>query len=139
EELETINDELRQRTGELDRVNAFLESILLSLGVAVAVLDREQHIQVWNEQAEDLWGLRSDEVAGQHLLSLDIGLPVEQLRRPLRNALAGNAEGNEIVLDATNRRGRRIRCKVTCLPLIVASKEVQGVIVLMEEQKEAPS
>jgi two-component system, chemotaxis family, CheB/CheR fusion protein len=139
EELETINDELRQRTGELDRVNAFLESILLSLGVAVAVLDREQRIQVWNEEAEDLWGLRGDEVAGQHLLSLDIGLPVEKLRRPLRNALAGNAEGNELVLDATNRRGRAIRCKVTCLPLIVASKEVQGVIVLMEKQKETAS
>ena len=139
EELETINDELRQRTGELDRVNAFLESILLSLGVAVAVLDREQRIQVWNEEAEDLWGLRGDEVAGQHLLSLDIGLPVEQLRRPLRNALAGNAEGNELVLDATNRRGRAIRCKVTCLPLIVASKEIEGVIVLMEKQKETAS
>jgi two-component system CheB/CheR fusion protein len=139
EELETINDELRQRTGELDRVNAFLESILLSLGVAVAVLDREQRIQVWNEQAEDLWGLRADEVVGQHLLSLDIGLPVEKLRRPLRNALAGNREGNELVLDATNRRGRAIACKVTCLPLLVASKDVQGVIVLMEAQKGAAS
>jgi two-component system, chemotaxis family, CheB/CheR fusion protein len=135
EELETINDELRQRTGELDRVNAFLESILLSLGVAVAVLDREQRIQVWNEEAEDLWGLRGEEVAGQHLPSLDIGLPVEKLRRPIRNASAGNAEGNELVLDATNRRGRAIRCKVTCLPLIVASNEIQGVIVLMESQK----
>jgi two-component system, chemotaxis family, CheB/CheR fusion protein len=135
EELETINEELRQRTGELDRVNAFLESILLSLGVAVAVLDREQRIQVWNERAEDLWGLRSDEVSGQHLLSLDIGLPVEKLRRPIRNALAGNAEGNVVALDATNRRGRAIKCQVTCLPLIVSSKEVQGVIVLMEQQK----
>jgi two-component system CheB/CheR fusion protein len=132
EELETINEELRERTSELDRVNAFLESILLSLGVAVAVLDREQRIQVWNGQAADLWGLRADEVLGQHLQSLDIGLPVEKLRRPVRNALAGNDEGNESVLDATNRRGRAIRCKVTCLPLIVASKQVQGVIVLME-------
>jgi two-component system CheB/CheR fusion protein len=73
------------------------------------------------------------------MLSLDIGLPVEQLRRPVRNALSGSFEDNEAVLDATNRRGRPIRCKVSCLPLIVASKEVQGVIVLMEEQKEASS
>ena len=135
EELETINEELRERSGELDRVNAFLKSILLSLGVAVAVLDREQRIQIWNEQAEDLWGLRSDEVSGQHLLSLDIGLPVEKLRRPIRNALAGNTEGNEVVLDATNRRGRAIQCKVTCLPLLMSSKDVHGVIVLMEQQR----
>jgi two-component system CheB/CheR fusion protein len=136
EELETINDELRDRTSELDRVNAFLESILLSLGVAVAVLDREQQIQVWNDRAEDMWGLRSEEVVGQHFLSLDIGLPVEQLRRPIRNALAGSAEGNRIVLDATNRRGRAIECQVTCLPLLVASNETRGVIVLMEETAE---
>ena len=41
EELETINDELRDRTSELNDVNDFLESILTSLGVAVAVLDRD--------------------------------------------------------------------------------------------------
>ena len=41
------------------------------------------------------------------------------------------------MLDATNRRGRAIRCKVTCLPLIVTSKDVQGVIVLMEHQGKA--
>jgi two-component system CheB/CheR fusion protein len=134
EELETINEELHQRSSELDRVNAFLEGILTSLGVAVAVLDREQRIQIWNDQAEDLWGLRADEVVGQHLLSLDIGLPVEKLRRPLRNALAGNVEGNDVALDAVNRRGRALRCKVACLPLMVSSRDVQGVIVLMEEE-----
>ena len=42
EELESINDELRDRTSELNDVNDFLESILTSLGVAVAVLDRSQ-------------------------------------------------------------------------------------------------
>jgi two-component system CheB/CheR fusion protein len=133
EELETINEELRDRTSELDRVNAFLESILLSLGVAVTVLDREQQIQVWSDRADDLWGLRADEVIGQHFLSLDIGLPVERLVRPIRNALAGHADGNRLTLEATNRRGRPIRCQVNCLPLVVSSRETQGVIVLMEE------
>ncbi|MFL5853388.1 MAG: CheR family methyltransferase [Solirubrobacteraceae bacterium] len=134
EELETINEELEQRSSELDRVNAFLEGILTSLGVAVAVVDPDQRIQIWNDQAEELWGLRSDEVVGQHLLSLDIGLPVEKLRRPLRNALAGNVEGNDVVLDAVNRRGRALRCKVSCLPLMVSSSDVRGVIVLMEAE-----
>jgi two-component system CheB/CheR fusion protein len=134
EELETINEELHQRSSELDRVNAFLEGILTSLGVAVAVLDPHQRIQIWNDQAEALWGLRADEVVGQHLLSLDVGLPVEKLRRPLRNALAGNVEGNDIVVDAVNRRGRALRYKVACQPLMVSSSEVQGVIVLMEEE-----
>ena len=58
EELETINDELRERTNELNNVNDFLEAILTSLGVAVAVLDRNQRVQIWNRGAEELWGVR---------------------------------------------------------------------------------
>jgi two-component system CheB/CheR fusion protein len=134
EELETINDELRTRTLELDEVNAFLETILVSMGLAVAVLDGRQTVQVWNRHAEDLWGLRSDEAVGQHFLGLDIGLPVEQLRGAIRTAL-GDADGRgELVLEATNRRGRAIRCAVTTLPLVVGAGAVTGVILLMEQR-----
>ena len=92
EELETINDELRERTGELNQVNEFLEAILTSLGLGVAVLDAQQRVQVWNRRAEDLWGLRSDEAVDNHFLSLDIGLPSEQLAPALRAVLSGGSE-----------------------------------------------
>ena len=82
DELETMNDEQVQRSTELDRVNLFLEGILSSIGVGVAVLDNDQRVQVWNGNAEEQWGLRADEVEGQHFLGLDIGLPVEHLRTP---------------------------------------------------------
>ena len=102
------------------------------------MLDREQRDpDLERARPRTCGGCAPTRSSGQHLLSLDIGLPVEKLRRPIRNALAGNTEGNEVVLDATNRRGRAIRCKVTCLPLIVTSKDVQGVIVLMEQQGKA--
>src|SRR5205085_5394682 len=89
EELETINDELRERTAELNRVNDFLESILTSLGLGVAVLDSHQRVQVWNRRAEDLWGLRPVEAVDNHFLSLDIGLPSEELASALRAVLSG--------------------------------------------------
>jgi two-component system CheB/CheR fusion protein len=38
-----------------------------------------------------------------------------------------------MVLNATNRRGRAIQCRVTCTPLRGAGKERQGAILLMEE------
>ena len=90
EELETMNEELRQRTDELNELNAFLEAILTSLRSAVVVLDRDMRVQVWNDQAQDLWGLRSEEVAEEHIMNLDIGLPVDQLHQPVRAALAGD-------------------------------------------------
>ena len=89
EELETINDELRDRTSDLNQVNDFLEAILSSLGIGLAVVDRQQRVQVWNGRAEDLWGVRHDEAVDHHLLALDIGLPVERLAAPLRTILSG--------------------------------------------------
>jgi two-component system, chemotaxis family, CheB/CheR fusion protein len=135
EELETINDELRERTGELNQVNEFLEAILTSLHVGVAVLDRDQHVQVWNRQAQELWGLRQDEAVAHHFLSLDIGLPSERLAAPLRAVLSGNSERERVTLEAVNRRGRTIECSTTLIGLVSGAdgaSAINGAIVLME-------
>jgi two-component system CheB/CheR fusion protein len=117
EELETMNDELRHRTLELNNLNAFLETVLTTIGFAVAVIDRNQHVQIWNSQARELWGLTTEEVEDQHLMSLDFGLPIERVKAQLRATLAGESEREEIVLDAVNRRGQSFGCRVTLLPL----------------------
>ncbi|WP_244901926.1 PAS domain-containing protein [Phormidium tenue] len=90
-------------------------------------------MQIWNTKAEDLWGLRPEEVVGQYFLNLDIGLPVEQLRQPIRDCLASTvANSVELTLEAVNRKGRRLSCHITCTPLVNAKKQVQGVILIME-------
>ena len=136
EELETINDELRRRTDELNYVNAYMASILTSLRIGVVVLDREMTVRVWNRKAEDLWGLRQDEVEAQGLLGLDIGLPVERLKGPIRACMEGRSDYQEVVLDATNRRGRAIQCRVTASPLLGPERDSRGVVLLMEEWSE---
>jgi two-component system, chemotaxis family, CheB/CheR fusion protein len=133
EELETMNDELRQRTLELNEVNAFLETILTSMGVGVAVLDRSLAVQVWNAHSSELWGLRSDEAEGENLLSLDVGLPVEKLSGALRDVLNNGESRVELRVEATNRRGRPIDCRIVALPLSVDGQGVSGTILLMEE------
>jgi two-component system CheB/CheR fusion protein len=133
EELETINNELRQRTNELNNTNAFLMSILTSLRSGVVMVDRQMNVLVWNRRAEDLWGLRGDEVKGQSLLNLDIGLPVEQL--PLPAILTGKAQYEEVMLTATNRRGKTIGCHITCTPFLNTQGGCEGAVLLMEEVK----
>jgi two-component system CheB/CheR fusion protein len=51
--------------------------------------------------------------------------------------LAGEFAYLEVELDATNRRGKTICCRVTYTPLLDAQREIQGVIMLIEEEKEA--
>jgi two-component system CheB/CheR fusion protein len=133
EELQTMNEELRKRSEDLNSVNAFLESILSSLRGGVAVVDADLRVLVWNDHATDLWGLRADEAIGHYLLGLDIGLPVEQLKQPLRDCLNGSRSFIELQLDSTNRRGRVIRCRVTCSPLRGPQRVLRGVIVMMED------
>ncbi|WP_017719999.1 CheR family methyltransferase [Kamptonema formosum] len=139
EELETMNEELRQRTDELNHVNRFLEAILGSLRVGIAVLDDKLSIHLWNGQAEDLWGVRAEEVQGHFFLNLDTGLPVAQLRDIIRTCQAGTAQYQELIVGAVNRRGKSIRCRVSCTPLIGMPRAPLWVIVLMEEISDPPA
>ncbi|MBD2017162.1 PAS domain S-box protein [Microcoleus sp. FACHB-53] len=132
EELQATNDELRARTDEFKCVNAFLESILTSLQMGMVVLSNRLSVQLWNGEAVNLWGIPSNEAEGYFFFDLDLGLPVEQLREPVRACQNGASDYQEIVLEAVNRRGQSIHCRVICTPLIITNQQ-QGVILLMED------
>src|SRR5919198_5163724 len=61
--------------------------VAVTVGQGVVVVDRELRVRVWNPQAEELWGLRSDEVLGKQFTNLDIGLPVGDLKSMLVSCL----------------------------------------------------
>jgi two-component system CheB/CheR fusion protein len=132
EELHTINDELRERTSELDEVSAFMESILTSIELAVVVVDTEMCVRIWNGISYELWGLRSEEVEGHNLLSIEFGLPVEQLAPALHACLAGAAPEAAVTLPARNRVGQAITCHVRVRSLTGKGGKVDGAIVLIE-------
>jgi two-component system, chemotaxis family, CheB/CheR fusion protein len=136
DELETMNDEQVNRSVELDRANMFLEGILASLGVGVVVLDREETVQVWNANSEDLWGLRRDEVEGRRLAALDVGFPVEEVRESLRRVFAEEHDLEKTV-RATTRRGKDVLCRVRMQPLRQPAGGTYGALLLMEVS-EAP-
>ncbi len=114
DELQFSNDALRDRQDEVERLNRFMAAVLGSMNSGVAVVDSDMQILAWNTRAEDLWGVRTDEAVGEHLMNLDIGLPVEQLRQPLRSQLATpDGDPSMQVLEAVNRRGKSLQVQVT--------------------------
>jgi two-component system CheB/CheR fusion protein len=137
-ELETINTELQQRGTQLDHVNVFMEQILANVRTGVAVLDGDLRVQLWNQQSEELWGVRASETVGHPLLSLDIGLPVSELVAPINEAIK-NANGfREVTVKATNRRGRRFTCRVQCSAMAFVDGG-RGAILLMEDVETKPT
>jgi two-component system CheB/CheR fusion protein len=132
DELQATNDELRDRTTEISSLNHLMESILGSLDAAVVVVDRDMIVQMWNHQAEDLWGLREDEAVGEHFLNLDSGLPTEQLKSLVREVMGDGGAGGKQTIEAVNRRGRPVRLDVTATPLVSSSDEPTGALLLIE-------
>jgi two-component system CheB/CheR fusion protein len=133
DELQTINTELRERSSELDEVNEFFGSIMSSWHAGVAVVDQSMRIVVWNTGAEGLWGLRPEEAEGEHLLNLDIGLPVAELRPIVRPALGDPEYWTEVTMTGVNRRGRTISVRVVCSSLRDRSNTPSGAILIMEQ------
>ncbi len=133
EELETANEQLRQRSDELASLTSFQDSILWGLRLAVVVVEQNGAVKIWNREAEDMWGLRSEETRGQFFLSLDIGLPLDQVRPLLRRVLNGESSMESGVFAAVNRRGRRVQCRIHCTPLLDVHRSIQGAIIVMEE------
>jgi two-component system CheB/CheR fusion protein len=136
EELETMNDELRDRTDETLHANSFLASVLSSIHQGVVVVDRTLQIVAWSRRTTDLWGLRDDEVEGEHLLNLDIGIPVQRLRDPIRQVLAG-AEADAVELDGHDRRGKPVRVRIAFAPLQNRpdAEQPDGAILLVSAER----
>jgi two-component system CheB/CheR fusion protein len=130
EELQAMNDELRQRGEELVEMSDFMSAILGSMRTGVVVLDRELLVRAWNKKMEELWGVRADEVEGKAFMTLDIGLPIDQLAHAIRGSLA-NGDEVERTLECTNRRGKAIRCRITVTP--VKNDPNRGVTLVIEE------
>jgi two-component system CheB/CheR fusion protein len=138
DELEIVNEELRQRGTDLSRTNIFLGGILRSVPLAGIVLDEQLQVELWNDVAADLWGLRADEVNGRHFFGLDIGLPVEQLKQPIAALIRHGDQRVDTQIDAINRRGRQIRLHVQCVS-IGSGDQGRGVIILMQELSTQPA
>jgi len=133
-ELESINTDLNLRRSEVDRLNTLLMAITGNIELGAAVLDTSGRVQVWNERAADLWGVRSDEVVGASFFDLDIGLPAEQLRELIKAGTGGQQRHDELVVVARTRKGRQIRCRVMAHTLGDGERPT-GLVLVMEELK----
>src|SRR4051794_9860129 len=136
DELHSGNDELRQESESVSSRADLLATVLASLRPGVAVLDERHRVVAWNASAEDLWGVREEEVVGQQLADLDIGLPVDRLTPLLRTDGHADGDHGELTVPAVNRRGRSIEVRVTISPLRTRPMSGTGLLVVMDPRQD---
>jgi two-component system, chemotaxis family, CheB/CheR fusion protein len=134
DELHTINDTLEERSLELDQARRFSNSLVDSIRFGMIVVDRDMRVVVWNRGCEELWGLRPEEAVGLPLNSLDIGLPMDDIKPLIGNAFVELEMTSEAVIDAVTRRGRSAKVRVTCGPFRSPDGSPDGALLLMEVQ-----
>ncbi|PWC33996.1 CheR family methyltransferase [Azospirillum sp. TSO35-2] len=135
EELEVANEEMRRQGEEASEYKQYSESILRSIDAGIIVLDDNMIVRSWNRWSENVWGLRTEEVVGESFLDLDIGLPVLHLRRALHDTLTNRVAAEPLELEAMDRRGRRIDCRIRLSPLL-HHKDTYGAVLIIEDVTE---
>jgi two-component system, chemotaxis family, CheB/CheR fusion protein len=133
EELETMNEEMRERTVQLAESTRFMDAVMGSLRAAVIVLGPDLRVRMWNALSRELWGLNESEVRGQLLADLDVGFPLEPLQDLVRSALMGG--DGEVSIEAVNRRGQPVSCRVAAARLDGDdAQRSSGVVLIMRPQ-----
>lgn len=131
-ELQSVNQELQQYQLSLHQSQSLVEALLFSLDSGVVVVDRNFSVQVWNRQAEALWGLEPSAAIGQRLLDLKLGLPIDQLRQRLRDCLEGKpGAATAIVLPGIDRNQQPIQYRMVCAPLLGMQQQIQGAVLIV--------
>jgi two-component system, chemotaxis family, CheB/CheR fusion protein len=104
------------------------------VAAGVVVLDSDVLVRSWNSGAEELWGLRAEEVRNRPFFNLDFGLPVASVRDIVQQCLVSGRREGPVQVAAINRIGRAITCMVTCTPLRRdGDADRDGAVLLMEE------
>jgi two-component system CheB/CheR fusion protein len=75
-------------------------------------------------------------VEGEHLLNLDIGVPVQRLRDPIRRIVSG-AEVPDLELDGHDRRGKPVHVRIVFAPLQTRpnAEDPDGAILLISAER----
>ncbi len=133
-ELRSIADELRVRTDELNIVAIFLQSVLTSLRGAVVVVDPAMIVQIWNSEAERLWGVSARTAMGSRLTELELGLDLADLLPCISAGLKGGVT-EEVAVEIRHPDGNRVRSTLSVTPLFGPGAKVRGATLLFVQRR----
>ena len=116
---------------EAGQLRKLLQSMIDSMPSVLAGLDMNGHVTHWNQQAENLTGMRAKDVLGTHIA---VVLPMlESHIGAIQSALEQNKVVQQIRIES-QKDGHPIVLEMTAYPLV--DQTMQGVVVRLDDVTE---
>jgi len=120
---------LEQKAQQIERLKDFSENIVESLRIGVFTLDREDRVESWNSQLDNLLDISRADALGRHL--------EEVLPRELAGQLAARAAGEQVSgiykFHLHTRSGRHVVLNVSVAPLLGKDGARLGRLILLDD------
>jgi len=87
----------------IEQTGIILKYVLDNIQEAICVVDAEGRVEIWNHNAERLYGISSSEIKGKYLVNYfpnAIDAKIIQTRKPVKNLFHTPKEGCHIVISA---------------------------------------
>ncbi len=123
EEMTTLNDELKQRNQMLKELNEDLANLMSNVDTAVVIVGKDFKIKRFTASAQELLRITSEDV-GHSIVGIRLGIPAEDLEKPLLNVI----NKNEVVraeINAGKDRWYQMRLR----PFMTEEKKIGGAIL----------
>lgn len=119
---------------ELKEANALLQEIILASPEAIAIIDPDDRVLMWNPAAERMFGWKADEVIGRpNPLVLPEARPLYEESR--RRELKGESM-SAIEVEHVRKDGSRLVVSLSSSPLLDANGRIRGTIGIMIDMTE---
>jgi PAS domain S-box-containing protein len=132
EAREKLERRVAERTEELHRISAALETVIEASPAAVIAIDDARHVEIWNPEAEHLFGLATGEVRGRRLLDL----PLSWSSPDQLDALLDMPAGDQATLSVQTSQGRELEVSIWCAPYSPRGGAKDGRVLLVLDETE---
>ena len=130
EELTTLNDELKQRNQMLKELNEDLANLMNNVDTAVVIVDNDFKIKRFTASAQELLRLTPEDT-GHSITSIRLGIPVEELEKPLSIVVAKNE-----VFRAEIEAGKDHWYQMRIRPFITEENKISGAVLSFSDISE---
>jgi diguanylate cyclase (GGDEF)-like protein/PAS domain S-box-containing protein len=126
-----LEEMVKQRTTELNKVNQTLRVLIEASPLAIYVLDPKANVSLWNPAAERMFGWREEEA-----LNLPLAIVPEERREAFQSRFSEALQGKHVANYETSRQkkdGALFDVNVWTATLLDHDGEISGIMTIVED------